>query len=47
MSHFTRLKTKIVEKEYLKQALIDLYQVRLNSYNKIVARIKENQSFYL
>lgn len=39
MSHFTRLKTKIVEKEYLKQALIDLgykYQegnVQVNGYS--------------
>lgn len=48
MSHFTRLKTKIVEKEYLKQALIDLgykYQegnVQVNGYsgNRTNAELK-------
>ncbi|WP_017294543.1 DUF1257 domain-containing protein [Geminocystis herdmanii] len=48
MSHFTRLKTKIVEKEYLKQALTDLgykYQegnVQVNGYrgNRTNAELK-------
>ncbi|WP_342596727.1 DUF1257 domain-containing protein [Cyanobacterium aponinum UTEX 3222] len=48
MSHFTRLKTKIVEKEYLKQSLIDLgykYQegnVQVNGYmeNRTNAELK-------
>lgn len=52
MSHFTRLKTKIVEKEYLKQALTDLgyqYQegnVQVNGYsgNRTNAELKISTS---